>query len=44
MLRDDVGFAEFVIPGRADGANPESSGELNVLDWIPGPMLRIVPE
>ena len=31
-----------VIPGRAKGANPESS--LPCAIWIPGPTLRVVPE
>jgi hypothetical protein len=34
----------FVIPGRAEGANPESNVELGVRVWIPGPALRAVPE
>jgi hypothetical protein len=33
-----------VIPGRAEGANPESSHELSRRRWIPGPALRAVPE
>ncbi|MFL9825445.1 hypothetical protein [Rhodoplanes sp. SY1] len=33
-----------VIPGRAEGANPESSGELHGLGWIPGSTLRVAPE
>jgi hypothetical protein len=33
-----------VIPGRAESANPESSDRLGTRGWIPGPMLRIVPE
>jgi hypothetical protein len=27
----------FVIPGRAEGANPESRGEITRI-WIPGPL------
>ncbi|MDC7789361.1 hypothetical protein PQJ75_28715 [Rhodoplanes sp. TEM] len=56
VLREGKGFAEFVIPGRAtrvgasrrpsagSGANPESSFELGILGWSPGPTLRVVPE
>jgi hypothetical protein len=33
-----------VIPGRAEGASPESSATFGVLLWIPGPALRAVPE
>jgi hypothetical protein len=32
-----------VIPGRAEGANPESSTDL-VCIWIPGSPLRGAPE
>ncbi|MFL9823896.1 MULTISPECIES: hypothetical protein [Rhodoplanes] len=38
------GFAELVIPGRAEGANPESSGELDILGWIPGSARCAAPE
>ncbi|MDQ0354299.1 hypothetical protein J2S22_001221 [Rhodoplanes tepidamans] len=34
----------MVIPGRAKGASPESSAELGIFGWIPGPALRAVPE
>jgi hypothetical protein len=27
----------FVIPERAAGANPESSGDVGLCFWIPGP-------
>ena len=27
-----------VIPGRAEGANPESRSNLDVYIWIPGPL------
>src|SRR6185437_5885674 len=33
-----------VIPGRTEGANPESRNLLRALFWIPGPPLRGVPE
>jgi hypothetical protein len=33
-----------VIPGRAEGASPESRNKLGVCLWIPGPALRAVPE
>ncbi|MDQ0354607.1 hypothetical protein J2S22_001531 [Rhodoplanes tepidamans] len=33
-----------VIPGRAEGANPESSDELDIPGWIPGSALRAAPE
>jgi len=33
-----------VIPGRTEGANPESSSTLRAHFWIPGPALRAVPE
>jgi hypothetical protein len=32
----------IVIPGRAEGANPESRSSDRI--WIPGPALRAVPE
>ncbi|WP_146604582.1 hypothetical protein [Rhodoplanes roseus] len=44
VVRLREGFAQPVIPGRADRANPESSGELGIVGWIPGPALRAVPE
>ncbi|MFL9823272.1 hypothetical protein [Rhodoplanes sp. SY1] len=44
VLRLCEGFAELVIPGRAEGANPESSGKLGILGWIPGSALRAAPE
>ncbi|MDC7786084.1 hypothetical protein PQJ75_18075 [Rhodoplanes sp. TEM] len=34
----------LVIPGRAEGANPESSTALGVFGWIPGSALRVAPE
>jgi hypothetical protein len=34
----------IVIPGRTEGANPESSDKHRVRGWIPGPALRTVPE
>ncbi|WP_201160025.1 hypothetical protein [Rhodoplanes elegans] len=37
-------FAESVIPGRAEGANPESSDERGIPGWIPGSALRAAPE
>jgi hypothetical protein len=37
-------ISSAVIPGRAEGANPESSREGGVWFWIPGPALRAVPE
>jgi hypothetical protein len=40
----DSGGQFAVIPGRANGANPESSGKLRILGWIPCPALRAVPE
>ncbi|MDC7985205.1 hypothetical protein PQJ75_15825, partial [Rhodoplanes sp. TEM] len=33
-----------VIPGRTEGANPESSDRLRSLGWIPGSALRAAPE
>jgi hypothetical protein len=33
-----------VIPGRAEGASPESSREGGVWLWIPGSPLRGAPE
>jgi hypothetical protein len=33
-----------VIPGRAEGANPESRSSFEIGIWIPGPALRAVPE
>jgi hypothetical protein len=33
-----------VIPGRAEGANPESRNRYRISVWIPGPALRAVPE
>jgi len=33
-----------VIPGRAEGASPESSATGHLRFWIPGPPLRGVPE
>jgi hypothetical protein len=33
----------FVIPGRTEGANPESRGATESV-WIPGPALCAVPE
>jgi hypothetical protein len=33
-----------VIPGRAEGASPESRNKLSIRNWIPGPALRAVPE
>ncbi|WP_272840345.1 hypothetical protein [Rhodoplanes sp. TEM] len=33
-----------VIPERAAGANPESSGRHGALGWIPGSALRAAPE
>jgi hypothetical protein len=33
----------MVIPGRAEGANPESS-KYSIRIWIPGPALCAVPE
>ncbi|MFL9824986.1 hypothetical protein [Rhodoplanes sp. SY1] len=33
-----------VIPGRAEGANPESSGKRGALGWILGSALRAAPE
>ncbi|MDC7789483.1 hypothetical protein PQJ75_20480 [Rhodoplanes sp. TEM] len=44
VVRLREGFADSVIPGRAEGANPESSSKLGILGWIPGPTLRVVPE
>jgi hypothetical protein len=38
------GPLEFVIPGRANGANPESRSKNGTRLWIPGPALRAVPE
>jgi len=35
-------YLTFVIPGRAEGANPESRGVLNL--WSPGSPLRGKPE
>ncbi len=37
-------FPQFVIPGRTEGANPESRNKLSACIWIPGPALRAVPE
>jgi hypothetical protein len=37
-------FAATIIPGRAEGASPESRCALIVCIWIPGPALRAVPE
>jgi hypothetical protein len=37
-------FIFFVIPGRTEGANPESRHQLCAAFWIPGPALRAVPE
>jgi len=34
----------MVIPGRAEGANPESRRSVARCFWIPGPALRAVPE
>jgi len=34
----------FVIPGRAESANPESRNTPGACVWIPGPALRAVPE
>ncbi|WP_201159471.1 hypothetical protein [Rhodoplanes elegans] len=42
--RAGEGFADVVIPGRAEGANPESSGKLGILGWIPGSALCAAPE
>jgi hypothetical protein len=33
-----------VIPGRAEGANPESRREPGIWFWIPGSALRAAPE
>jgi hypothetical protein len=33
-----------VIPGRAEGANPEARHILRICIWIPGPALCAVPE
>jgi hypothetical protein len=33
-----------VIPGRAEGANPESRWKSGMDFWIPGPALRAVLE
>ncbi len=33
-----------VIPGRAEGATPESRPKLSPCTWIPGPALHAVPE
>jgi hypothetical protein len=33
-----------VIPGRANGANPESRNNLRACVWIPGSPLRVAPE
>jgi hypothetical protein len=33
-----------VIPGRAEGASPESSRQFRALFWIPGSPLRGAPE
>jgi hypothetical protein len=34
----------LVIPGRTEGANPESSTKNRVCVWIPGSPLRGAPE
>jgi hypothetical protein len=34
----------IVIPGRAEGASPESRYQLGVCFWIPGSALRAAPE
>jgi len=34
----------FVIPGRTEGATPESRHQLRAAFWIPDPALRAVPE
>ena len=31
-------MSAFVIPGRAEGANPESRNEFGARIWIPGPL------
>jgi len=36
-------YSKPVIPGRAEGANPESRGRAG-LNWIPGSPLRGAPE
>jgi hypothetical protein len=33
-----------IIPARVESANPESSREPGACAWIPGPLLRSVPE
>jgi hypothetical protein len=38
------GITKFVIPGRAEGTNPESRNVFRIRIWIPGPALRAVPE
>jgi len=38
------GAGFFVIPGRAESANPESRNTHHARIWIPGPALRAVPE
>jgi hypothetical protein len=35
---------QLVIPGRAAGANPESSNTFRICGWIPGSPLRGAPE
>jgi hypothetical protein len=38
-----MGLANFVIPGRTEGANPESRNKRNAGIWIPGPALARRP-
>jgi hypothetical protein len=33
----------LVIPGPAEGQNPESSGELGMCFWIPGSLALLAP-
>ncbi|MFL9824865.1 hypothetical protein [Rhodoplanes sp. SY1] len=44
VVRHREGVHDAVIPGRAEGANPESSGKHDSLGWIPGSALRAAPE